>query len=80
LLDEDGRVKRSNRPHGNAFKSIRIVRGSEDLGSLFDVRMSAFDKLQGLVNDTTREVRTDMLVAQECPDHPQLQAQSGLTT
>jgi hypothetical protein len=45
ILDEDGRITRSNRPNGNAFKSIRIIRGSEDIGSLFDVRMSAFDKL-----------------------------------
>jgi hypothetical protein len=47
ILDEDGRITRSNRPNGNAFKSIRIIRGSEDIGSLFDVRMSAFDKLNG---------------------------------
>jgi len=46
LLDQDGRVPRSKRPNGNAFKSIRIIRGSEDIGSLFDVRMSAFDKLR----------------------------------
>ena len=46
LLDEDGRVSRSLRPNGNAFKAIRIVRGTEDIGSLFDVRMSAFDKIQ----------------------------------
>jgi hypothetical protein len=45
LLDADGRVSRRQRPNGNAFKSIRIVRGTEDIGSLFDVRMSAFDKL-----------------------------------
>ena len=45
LLDQDGRVPKSKRPNGNAFKSIRIVRGSEDIGSLFDVRMSAFEKL-----------------------------------
>jgi hypothetical protein len=47
LLDEDGRIARSNRPNGNAFKSIRVIRRSEDIGSLFDVRMSAFDKLHG---------------------------------
>jgi len=47
LLDEDGRITRSNRPNGNAFKSIRVIRGSEDIGRLFDVRMSAFDKLHG---------------------------------
>jgi len=46
LLDQDGRVPKSQRPNVNAFKSIRIIRGSEDIGSLFDVRMSAFDKLQ----------------------------------
>jgi hypothetical protein len=45
LLDEDGRISRSNRPNGNAFKSIRIIRGGQDIGSLFDVRMSAFEKL-----------------------------------
>jgi hypothetical protein len=45
LLDEDGRVRKSSRPNGNAFKSIRVIRGTEDIGSLFDVRMSAFDKL-----------------------------------
>jgi hypothetical protein len=45
LLDEDGRIPRGERPNGNAFKAIRIVRGTEDIGSLFDVRMSAFDKL-----------------------------------
>ena len=45
LLDEDGRIARGKRPNGNAFKAIRIVRGTEDIGSLFDVRMSAFDKL-----------------------------------
>jgi len=45
LLDEDGRVARSERPNGNAFKVIRIIRGTEDIGSLFDVRMSAFEKL-----------------------------------
>jgi hypothetical protein len=45
LLDEDGRVGRSDRPNGNAFKAMRIVRGNEDIGSLFDVRMSAFEKL-----------------------------------
>jgi hypothetical protein len=48
LLDVDGRVKKSERPNGNAFKIIRIIRGSEDIGSLFDVRMSAFDKLNGI--------------------------------
>ena len=48
LLDLDGRVLKSYRPNGNAFKSIRIIRGSEDIGSLFDVRMSAFDKLNGI--------------------------------
>jgi hypothetical protein len=48
LLDIDGRVKKSERPNGNAFKSIRIFRGSEDIGSLFDVRMTAFDKLNGI--------------------------------
>jgi len=47
LLDEDGRIPRSYRPNGNAFKAIRIIRGSEDIGSLFDVRMSAFDKIHG---------------------------------
>jgi hypothetical protein len=47
LLDEDGRVPKSQRPNGNAFKSIRIIRKNEDIGSLFDVRMSAFEKLQG---------------------------------
>ena len=47
LLDEDGRIPKSQRPNGNAFKSIRIIRKNEDIGSLFDVRMSAFDKLQG---------------------------------
>lgn len=47
LLDEDGRIIKSNRPNGNAFKSIRVIRRSEDIGSLFDVRMSAFDKLHG---------------------------------
>ena len=46
LLDQDGRLPKSKRPNANAFKSIRIIRGSEDIGSLFDVRMSAFDKLQ----------------------------------
>lgn len=45
LLDEDGRISRGNRTNGNAFKCIRIIRGSEDIGSLFDVRMSAFEKL-----------------------------------
>lgn len=45
LLDEDGRVMK--RPNGNAFKVIRVIRGSEDIGSLFDVRMSAFEKLHG---------------------------------
>ena len=45
LLDEDGRIDRSTRPNGNAFKVIRITRGTEDIGSLFDVRMSAFEKL-----------------------------------
>jgi hypothetical protein len=47
LLDEDGRIPREYRPHGNAFKTIRIIRGTEDIGSLFDVRMSAFDKIHG---------------------------------
>jgi hypothetical protein len=47
ILDEDGRIAKSNRPNGNAFKSIRVVRRSEDIGSLFDVRMSGFDKLHG---------------------------------
>lgn len=47
LLDEDGRIPKSQRPNGNAFKCIRIIRKNEDIGSLFDVRMSAFDKLQG---------------------------------
>ena len=50
LLDEDGRIAKSQRPNGNAFKSIRIIRKNEDIGSLFDVRMSAFDKLQGKGN------------------------------
>jgi hypothetical protein len=50
LLDEDGRTAKSQRPNGNAFKSIRIIRKNEDIGSLFDVRMSAFDKLQGKGN------------------------------
>jgi len=44
LLDEDARIKRLDRPNGNAYKTIRIIRGNEDIGSLFDVRMSAFDK------------------------------------
>ena len=46
ILDEDGRVRRRDRPNGNVYKVIRIVRGNEDIGSLFDVRMSAFDKMQ----------------------------------
>jgi hypothetical protein len=50
LLDEDGRIPKSQRPNGNAFKSIRIIRKNEDIGSLFDVRMSAFDKLQSKGN------------------------------
>lgn len=45
LLDEDGRIPRGKRPNGNAFKAIRVVRRAEDIGSLFDVRMTAFDKL-----------------------------------
>ena len=47
LLDEDGRIPKSERPNGNAFKCIRIIRKNEDIGTLFDVRMSAFEKLKG---------------------------------
>lgn len=42
LLDEDKRVKSSERPNGNAFKCFRIMRNGEDIGSLWDVRGRAF--------------------------------------
>jgi hypothetical protein len=44
LLDEDGRINKSNRPNGNVSKSIRIIRGGKDIGSLFDVRMTASER------------------------------------
>jgi len=56
LLDEDGRIPKYQRPNGNAFKCIRIIRKNEDIGTLFDVRMSAFEKLQGKDDAASRQV------------------------
>lgn len=37
LIKEDGRVE-GRIPNGNAFKTMRIIRNGEDIGSIFDVR------------------------------------------
>ncbi|KAI8074386.1 hypothetical protein BC940DRAFT_230559 [Gongronella butleri] len=42
ILDQHGQVSRDKRPNGNAFKSIRLIRGGKDLGRLFDIRKDAF--------------------------------------
>ena len=38
VLDTDGRVK--DPPHGNAWKSIRVLRDNQDLGTLWDIRQA----------------------------------------
>lgn len=38
ILDTDGRVK--DPPHGNAWKSIRVLRNNQDLGTLWDIRQA----------------------------------------
>ncbi|KAG4305003.1 hypothetical protein PORY_001678 [Pneumocystis oryctolagi] len=43
ILDIDGRTAHSERPNGNAWKSIRVQRRGQDMGTLFEVRMKAFD-------------------------------------
>ncbi|EMR09186.1 hypothetical protein PNEG_02525 [Pneumocystis murina B123] len=43
ILDIDGRTAHSERPNGNAWKSIRVQRCGRDMGTLFEVRMKAFD-------------------------------------
>jgi len=42
ILDLDNRVPKDKRPNGNAFKSLKLVRGGDDLGRLFDVRREYF--------------------------------------
>lgn len=37
LCREDGRIK-GKLPNGNAFKTFRIKRNEQDIGSLFDIR------------------------------------------
>lgn len=43
LCKEDGRAP-SKLPNGNAFKTFRIRRNDQDIGSLFDVRMEFYAK------------------------------------
>ncbi|KAI9276998.1 hypothetical protein BDA99DRAFT_494615 [Phascolomyces articulosus] len=42
ILDQHGKVSKDKRPNGNAFKSIRLLRGGKDLGRLFDIRKDGF--------------------------------------
>ncbi|KAI7849354.1 hypothetical protein BDC45DRAFT_521022 [Circinella umbellata] len=42
ILDQHGKVSKDKRPNGNAFKSIRLLRGGTDLGRLFDIRKDGF--------------------------------------
>jgi hypothetical protein len=37
LIQENGNHK-GKIPHGNAFKSIRVIRKGEDIGCVFDIR------------------------------------------
>ncbi|RUS17163.1 hypothetical protein BC937DRAFT_90325 [Endogone sp. FLAS-F59071] len=43
ILDHVGTVPKDKRPNGNAFKSLKLFRGGEDLGRLFDIRKDYFD-------------------------------------
>jgi hypothetical protein len=43
LIKEDGRVQ-GRIPNGNAFKTMRIIRKGEDLGSVFDVRAKFYQQ------------------------------------
>ncbi|KAI8801690.1 Asx homology domain-containing protein [Cladochytrium replicatum] len=44
FLDYDGRVKKGERPNGNAWKSFTLKRGKDFLGRLFDVRQHLYFK------------------------------------
>lgn len=43
ILDHVGTVPKDKRPNGNAFKSLKLFRGGEDLGRLFDIRKDYFE-------------------------------------
>ncbi|KAI8145059.1 hypothetical protein BJV82DRAFT_512005 [Fennellomyces sp. T-0311] len=47
ILDQHGKVSKDKRPNGNAFKSIRLLRGGKDLGRLFDIRKDGFGETNG---------------------------------
>lgn len=42
ILDLDRRIPFAERPNGNTWKCIRVVRGGQDIGKLFDLRMEAY--------------------------------------
>lgn len=42
MIQEDGRVKHI--PNGNAWKSLRILRNNQDLGTLWDIREAYYIK------------------------------------
>lgn len=44
ILDHHGQVTKDKRPNGNAFKSIRLIRGGKDMGRLFDIRKDSDNK------------------------------------
>ncbi|KXS09114.1 cysteine proteinase [Gonapodya prolifera JEL478] len=46
VLDLDGRLKRSERPNGNAWKSFERKRGAEVAGAMWEVRMKLWEKQQ----------------------------------
>ncbi|KAG1147908.1 hypothetical protein G6F37_001930 [Rhizopus arrhizus] len=45
ILDHHGKVTKDQRPNGNAFKSIRLIREGKDMGRLFDIRKDSFEEL-----------------------------------
>ncbi|CAO0801050.1 unnamed protein product [Mucor circinelloides] len=47
ILDHHGKVTKDKRPNGNAFKSIRLIRGGKDMGRLFDIRKDGFGDQSG---------------------------------
>lgn len=43
MMKEDGRAPNPI-PNGNAFKTMRIIRKGEDIGSIFDVRAKFYQQ------------------------------------
>ncbi|CAG8617322.1 4667_t:CDS:2 [Ambispora gerdemannii] len=38
VIEDDGHVKKDQRPNGNAYKNFRVVRAGRDLGTIFGLR------------------------------------------